>query len=298
MAEKPINDRELEDALRKRTQELEIQCNQKTKELRDSQAQLIQAERMVALGNLVAGLAHEMKTPLSAVTNNNEVFELAFRKLEELMRSRTAAEGSMQQEQDRELKEMAAIIEDSIRTNRLACERLVRIVSNVRTFARLDEGEWKKAEIHDGIESTLTLLAHELKNRVTVIKEFGDIGPIECYPNQLNQVFMNILMNAAQAIEGKGEIRIQTSRMDGDVHIAISDNGRGISEENLSRLFDSGFTTKEPSLGTGLGLAISAKIIENHNGHIEVESRPGHGATFRIILPIAQTAGRKLNGER
>jgi signal transduction histidine kinase len=289
----PLQDQRLEDEVRKRTMELELECSEKTKELLNSQAQLIQAEKMISLGNLVAGLAHEINTPLGAVTNNNEVFELAFRKVGELLKSLSENKGQNREDKANELKELLAIVEDSIRTNRMACERLVRIVRNVRNFARLDEADWKKADIHEGIESTLTLLAHELKGRISLVKEFGDLRPVECYPNQLTQVFMNIIMNAAQAIEGQGEIRIRTTEENDNVCIAISDNGRGISAGNIPRIFDPGFTTKEPGLGTGLGLSICSKIIENHNGRIDVDSQVGRGSTFRIILPIAQSARGK-----
>jgi signal transduction histidine kinase len=195
----PIRNQELENEVRRRTQELEIECGRKTRELLDSQTQLFHAERMVALGNLVAGLAHEIKTPLGAVANNNEVFELAFKKFAQMLNAKRDTIG---QEQLQELTELLTIVEDTIRTNRMACERLVRIVRSVRSFARLDEGEWKKADIHESIESSLTLLAHELRNRITVKKDYGAAGALECYPDQIGQVLLNILMNAIQAIEG------------------------------------------------------------------------------------------------
>jgi signal transduction histidine kinase len=287
MTEDDRSNQSIEDEIRRRNSELERECRQKSQDLMDSESRLIQAEKLVALGNLVAGLAHEIYTPLGAVSNNNEVFELGFRKVSDLISQlRQAGPGSDTQAAD--LEELLAIIKDSIRTNRLACERLIRIVRSVRTFARLDEGEWKKADIHEGIECSLTLLGHELKSRIAVVKDFGDIHPLECFPNQLNQVFMNILTNAVQAIDGKGEIRIRTEQNGGEVIVSISDNGSGISPENLRRIFEPGFTTKKPGVGTGLGLSICSKIIENHNGRIEVESKPGQGSTFRIILPIAR----------
>jgi signal transduction histidine kinase len=162
----------------------------------------------------------------------------------------------------------------------------------LRNFARLDEAERKKADLHEGIESTLTLVAHELKGRVTVIKDFGDIPEIECYPNQLNQVFMNMLINASQAIEGEGEIRIRTWQQDGTIRIAISDSGKGIPPEFQSKVFDPGFTTKRAGLGTGLGLSICLKIVEDHGGRIELESNVGRGTTFTIVLPLEGAAER------
>jgi signal transduction histidine kinase len=281
--------------LLRRTEQLELECSQKAQELMDSQAQLIHAERMAALGNLLAGLAHEINTPLGAINNNNQVLELAFKKIADLVKTSVTNENG---ELPGEMNDILAIVEDSIRTNRLACDRLVRIVRNVRNFARLDEAEWRKANIHEGIESTLTLLAHELKDRIRVIKEFNTVREIDCYPNQLNQVFMNILMNAAQAIDGKGEIRIKTWEEGETVRIAISDTGHGISVETLSRIFDPGFTTKKPGIGTGLGLPICLKIVQNHHGRIEVDSMPGRGTTFLIILPFTLGPERNPNAER
>jgi signal transduction histidine kinase len=157
---------------------------------------------------------------------------------------------------------------------------------SLRKFSRLDEAEIQKADIHEGIDSTLTLVHHELKNKVDVIKEYGDIPPINCYPNQLNQVFMNLIVNAAHAIEGKGHIRIKTFVDRKNLTIEISDTGKGIPPEDLKRIFDPGFTTKGVGVGTGLGLAISYRIVKDHNGKLEVESEVGKGTKLRVVLPI------------
>jgi signal transduction histidine kinase len=153
----------------------------------------------------------------------------------------------------------------------------------------LDEAELKTADLHEGLESTLTLVHHELKNRVQVVKEYGDIPSISCHPNQINQVFMNLLVNASQAVRGEGTITIKTFR-DGDtVNVQISDTGAGIPPENLSRIFDPGFTTKGVGVGTGLGLSICFKIAQDHGGRIDVESTAGEGSTFTVRLPISGT---------
>jgi len=149
----------------------------------------------------------------------------------------------------------------------------------------LDEAERKPVNIHDGIESTLILFQHQLRNRISIVKEFADLPDIECLPNQLNQVFMNILVNAAQAIEGRGTITVRTFMENDSVKISISDSGRGIPPEYLSKVFDPGFTTKGVGVGTGLGLSICYKIIEDHHGTIEVESS-GSGTTFTITFPL------------
>jgi signal transduction histidine kinase len=288
-------DKELEAEVSKRTRALELECMTKTRQLIDSQTQLVQAEKMAALGNLAAGLAHEINTPLGAISSNNELLEIAFEQVKE---SFAALKNQQTVENPSKLAENFSVIEDAIRTNRLACERLVRIVRNVRNFARLDEAVRQTADIHEGLEGTLTLLNHELKGRIKIVKEFGSIRPVECYPNQLNQVFMNMLVNAAQSIDGAGEIRIKTWEENDTLHVSISDTGRGMSPEVKARIFEPGFTTKRAGLGTGLGLSICQKIIQNHNGQIDVESVPGHGSTFKIVLPIAQQAERMTNGER
>jgi signal transduction histidine kinase len=161
----------------------------------------------------------------------------------------------------------------------------MNIVRSLKNFARLDEAERKKVNIHEGIESTLSLLRHQLKNRIRIVKCFGDIPEIECYPNELNQVFMNILVNAAQAIKHRGEITVKTWREGDRVKITISDTGVGIPPENLSKVFDPGFTTKGVGLGTGLGLSICYKIIQDHRGTIEGESSK-QGTTFTICIPL------------
>ena len=283
--------RKMEADLASYTRSLEGKFSEKHKLLLESQAQLLQAEKMAALGSLVAGVAHEINTPLGSINSNNDIFALTFQKVQPYLKSQLKPEGT-----NEELEGIIEIVDDAIRTNRMACERIVKIVRSLRNFARLDEAERKKVNIHDGIESTLTLVAHELKRRINVVKEFGAVREIECYPNQLNQVFMNMLVNASQAIEGEGEIRIRTWEEDETVRIAISDNGKGIPPEFQSKVFDPGFTTKQAGLGTGLGLSICLKIIQDHGGRIELESEAGRGTTFTIVLPIQEGAERKANG--
>jgi signal transduction histidine kinase len=171
------------------------------------------------------------------------------------------------------------------RNNEVATERITKIVWSLKNFARLDEAERKPANIHEGIESTLTVLQHQLKNRIRIVTEFGDLPEIVCHPNQLNQVFMNILVNASQAIAVRGTITIKTWRESDTVNVSIADTGTGISSEHLSKVFDPGFTTKGVGIGTGLGLSICYKIIKEHGGDIEVESSEA-GTTFIITLPI------------
>ena len=187
--------------------------------------------------------------------------------------------------EDPALKNAVEVLQNVGKINKTACERIVKIVRSLRNFARLDEAERKPADLHEGIESTLTIVHHGIKNRIEVVRDYGDIPEVECFPDQLNQVFMNILVNAAHAIEGTGKITIRT-RTDGEnVALGFSDTGRGISPQNLSKIFDPGFTTKGVGVGSGLGLPICYRIVKEHGGRIDVQSEPGQGTTFTVTLP-------------
>ena len=238
-------------------------------------SKLIQSEKMAALGLLVAGVAHEINTPMGAIHSNNDIMTRAVGKVRKLLEPAP----------DKEVRRLLDILGEVCRNNEMATERIMKIVRSLKNFARLDEAERKKVNIHEGIESTLSLLRHQLKSRIRIVKCFGDIPEIECYPNELNQVFMNILVNAAQAIKHRGEITVKTWREGDRVKIAISDTGIGIPPENLSKVFDPGFTTKGVGLGTGLGLSICYKIIQDHRGTIEGESSE-QGTTFTISIPL------------
>jgi two-component system NtrC family sensor kinase len=252
------------------------------RELRDTQAALVQSEKMASLGNLVAGVAHEINTPVGSLNSNSDVMVRALEKLRHFL---VKAPGEVRD--DPELIRTLSVLENIGRVNQTACDRIVRIVRSLRNFARLDEAERKKVDIHEGLESTITLVHHELKNRIELVTDYGDLPEIECSPNQLNQVFMNMLVNASQAMKDKGTITIRT-RTEGDqVTIVFTDTGMGIRPENLVKIFDPGFTTKGVGVGSGLGLAICYKIVKEHGGRIDVESEVGRGTTFIVTLPIA-----------
>ena len=168
----------------------------------------------------------------------------------------------------------------------MGSERVTQLVKSLKNFARLDEADRQTADLHEGLENTLTILHHELKDRVVVIKDYGDIPKIDCYPTQLNQVFLNILANASQAIDGTGQISIKTSSDKDNIYISIKDTGKGISQDNIERIFDPGFTTKGVGVGTGLGLSISYNIIQKHDGDVTVKSELDRGTTFILTLPI------------
>ncbi len=267
---------EADEAIRRYASNLESAM----RELKETQAALVQSEKMASLGHRVAGVAHEINTPVGAINSNAHVMARALQKVRD--RLATAAPSLLE---DGEVSKTFDILEDAARVNRAACERIVKIVQSLRSFARLDEAERKSADLVEGLESTLTLLHHELKKRIEVVRDYQPIPKIECSPGQLNQVFMNVLVNAAHAIEGHGTITIRTRYREGEVAVSFTDTGRGIPAAVLPRIFDPGFTTKGVGVGSGLGLAICYRIVKEHGGRIEVASEPEKGTTFTVLLP-------------
>lgn len=234
------------------------------KELKETQIQLINSEKMASLGQLVAGVAHEINTPVASIKSNNSIMSKFIPKIK-----------------DAEIADMMQEI------NEIDCEaiqRISNIVTSLKKFVRLDEAELQEADINKEIDLTLDLIRHETKNRIEIIKNYGNLPLIKCYPNMLNQVFTNVLVNACQAIESNGIIEISTQFVDKKLIVKIKDNGKGIPEKELSKIFTAGYTTKGVGVGTGLGLAICSKIIEKHNGEILVNSEVGHGSEFIITI--------------
>jgi PAS domain S-box-containing protein len=254
---------------------------QANRHLIEAQTQLVQSEKMAALGMLVAGIAHEINTPIGAIHSMHDTLERAVEKLKDALQKRLAKEF----EEHRELYSPLKVIEDATKVIDSGSARVTNIVRRLRSFARLDEAELKTVDIHEGLEDTLTIVHHEIKHNITVIKNYGQLPPVACYPGRLNQVFLNILINAKQAIQGKGEISITTYQTDNKVHIEFKDTGKGIAKEHLSKIFDPGFTTKGVGIGTGLGLSICYQIMQDHKGEILVESEVGKGSTFTVVFP-------------
>ncbi len=237
---------------------------------------------MASLGTLVAGIAHEINTPVGAVNSMHDTLKRAIEKLKSALKT-DFAEAFYHNKQ---IKNVLKVIEDANRVIDSGTDRVTNIVRRLRSFARLDEAEMKTVDIHEGLEDTLTLIHHEIKHDIKVIRNYGNIPEIACYPGQLNQVFLNLLMNARHAIKDKGEIKITTFQKDNKIHISFSDNGVGIGREHLKNIFDPGFTTKGVGVGTGLGLSICYKIIQAHRGEILVESEVGRGSTFTVVVPM------------
>ena len=286
-----------EDALKKEKAEQLILINR----LEEAHNQLLQAEKMASIGQLAAGVAHEINNPIGFVNSNlgvlqNYVQKLlnlvgAYEKYEpELSTDSIEALNALKQETD--LGYLRDDISDLLSESLGGLQRVKRIVQDLKDFSHISDSEMLWANLEDGLESTLNVVWNELKYKAEVAKDYGKLPEVECIPSQLNQVFMNLLVNAAQAIQEHGKITLRT-RQEGDkVRIEIADTGCGIPQEIINRIFDPFFTTKPVGTGTGLGLSITHGIIRKHNGRIDVSSEPGKGTTFSITIPIHQPQSR------
>ena len=265
---------------------------------REGALSTLHVEKMAALGDLLAGVAHEINTPLGAVNSNHDIFIRTTSKLRELA-------AKIEGEPRAGIERLLGVIEDLNQVNASAIGRMLRIVGGLRNFSRREEQVAEEVNIHDRIDDSLTLINHQVKGRIEIDRQYGsDVPPIVCYPGLMNQVFLNLLVNAVHAIEGKGRIVVRTSRpVPSEIRIDIGDTGPGIAPEHMARIFDEGFTTKGRGRGTGLGLPISRQIVARHGGRIEVASRLGEGSTFSIFLPIrleerpGESDGTRQGGE-
>ena len=276
--------KQTEEALRQSEEEhrrARKQLEEVNEELRAAQLKLIQTEKMASLGMLVAGIAHEINTPIGAISSMHDTLVRALEKL----RCQMNAELGETQAQSPKMQKVLRFIDESNRVIADGAGRVTTIVKRLKSFARLDAADLEEADINEGIEDTLTLVHHELKHGIRVERHLAQLPLIACYPGRLNQVFLNLIMNAKQAIGREGTITIRTWHEGGYVKISVTDNGCGIAEENRSRIFDPGFTTKGVGVGTGLGLSICYQIIEDHRGSIAVESVVGEGTTFTVSIP-------------
>ena len=263
-------------------------------DLKATQSQMLQNEKMASIGQLAAGVAHEINNPIGFIASNLGSLGKYVDRLTEYI---GLLPGAIINESAEELKALRKkfkidfIVEDAkdlIKESLDGVDRVIKIVQNLKNFSRIDEAECKPADINECLESAANIVWNELKYKATVHKEYGEIPLTQCYPHQLNQVFMNLLLNASQAIDKKGDITCKTWLQEGSIFVAITDTGRGIAQENLNRLFDPFFTTKEIGQGTGLGLSIAYDIIKKHGGEFTVQSEVGRGATFTIKLPVRE----------
>jgi PAS domain S-box-containing protein len=268
--------------------------------LAQAQIQLMQSEKMASIGMLAAGVAHEINNPIGYIRSNLgalgnyignfiEVLD-AYEKVEVGTPERSELFAGVDELKSR--VDLAYIREDMVallHESNEGVERVTKIVQDLKDFSRIEtEEQWTPENVHHGIDSTLNVIWNELKYKCEVVKEYGELPDIDCLPSQLNQVFMNLLVNAAQSIETRGRITIRTGREGERVWVEVGDTGQGIPPENISHLFDPFFTTKPVGKGTGLGLSVSYNIVEKHHGKIEVHSEIGKGTTFRVWLPIRQ----------
>lgn len=264
---------------------LQLELEAVRAQLRQTQAQLIHSEKMATIGMLVAGVAHEINSPIGALGSMHATLVKA---LDRLKCTLTCDGANNSVLADPKVATTLAIIDEANRVIANGALRVTSIVRRLRSFARIDEAERVMANVQDGIDDTLTLIDHEIRHNIRVVKRFGDVPAILCYPGQLNQVFLNLLVNSRQAMENGGEIVISTSVENGCIRVNFADTGKGIPAENLDKIFEPGFTTKGIGVGTGLGLFIVKSIVQAHAGTITVRSEVGKGTTFTILLPIEQ----------
>ncbi|HEY3858604.1 MAG TPA: ATP-binding protein [Gammaproteobacteria bacterium] len=276
------------------------------KQLKASQIQLIQSEKMASLGQMVAGVAHEINTPLGYVKNNIEMMEMFFdsnralvaasnaladallapHSTEQDLQERLAALAELRQQPGSEPDDMLKLFADT----RFGVDQISELVHNLKDFSRLDRAAAADVDLNECLDSAVLLARNVLKTRVEVVRQYGLLPRISCMPSQLNQVFLNMLTNAAQAIEGPGKILLKTEVDEDWLKVSVQDTGKGIPADVLPRIFDPFFTTKPVGQGTGLGLSISYQIVQQHGGDIRVTSQPGKGTRFTVRLPLAARA--------
>ncbi len=271
------------------------------KKLEDAHHQLLQSEKMASIGQLAAGVAHEINNPIGFVGSNLRTLKDYIAALLELVSvyeqgDSLMADDTALAQRIRELRravdidflreDAPALINESIE----GTERVQRIVQDLRDFSRLENPDWQGADLHAGLEATLNIVSNDVRFKADIVRELGDIPAVECLPFQINQVFLNILLNAAQSITGRGTITLRSGRVTDEVWISITDTGQGIPPERMARIFDPFYTTKAVGQGTGLGLSVSYGIVKKHGGRVDVQSQTGAGTTFTIRLPIKRPA--------
>jgi signal transduction histidine kinase len=248
--------------------------------LQAAHQQLLQTEKMATIGALVAGVAHEINTPLGAISSMHDTLVRGVAKLE------SAVDSS-----DPGVTKALAIVHDANQVIRSATSRVLEIVRRLKDFARYDQGELERVDLHEELTDTLSLAHHELKHGVEVHQNLGQVPAVEGYANQIDQVFLNLVVNAKQAMGVRGNLWISTAPVSAGVEVRVEDDGPGIDDDKLEAIFAPGFTTKKKGAGLGLGLAICQQIVAKHHGRIRAENRPEGGARFVVWLPVDQPEG-------
>lgn len=252
-------------------------------ELRAMQEQLVMNEKLASLGNLAAGMAHEINNPIGAVLGSVGVLRRCLDNIEQTVSSAKSLDALRK---DTTLEKSIRILRENNSAVESAGRRIQKITQSLKQFAKLDGAKVQRVNVHAGIDDTISLMQHEIRDRIEVIRDYGELPEILCFPDQVNQAIMNILINAVHAIEGPGKITATTRVKKELVEIRIADSGRGIPESSLKRIFDPGFTTKTSGVGTGLGLSTVYKIVQSHGGKISAESKVGTGTTITLSLPV------------
>ena len=265
-------------------------------ELKASQLKILQQEKMASIGQLAAGVAHELNNPMSFISSNLGTLDKYINRLIDFIRVQSEAVKSLKDnstlrkvDKKREEVKLDHILEDAkvlLKESLDGSERVKKIIHELNSFSRMDEEEYKKDDINECIESAITIVWNELKYKSTLEKSYGSLPQTKCYPRQINQVFVNLLINAVNSIADKGVIAIKTCHEDDYIWIEVSDTGVGIPRQNLIKIFEPFFTTKEAGKGTGLGLSITYEIVQRHKGEITVKSEVGKGTTFTIRIPV------------
>jgi len=311
---KPWNDRELKIIVKqavqqfdeqqekrdllKKLEENHILLEQKLIESEQAKATIMHQEKMASIGQLAAGVAHEINNPTGFINSNLNSLDKYVGRLTEFIDAQTEAVESLgdndivnslvEKKKKMKIDYICSDIKEVIKESLEGTDRIGNIVNNLKGFARVEDAETKSININECLDATINIVWNELKYKCTLNKEYGDLPPTLCYPQQLSQVFVNLLVNASHAIEKQGEITISTRNNNGTNFISISDTGSGIPEDKVKRIFEPFFTTKEVGKGTGLGLSIAYDIIKKHSGSITVDSEEGNGTTFNIELPVAE----------
>jgi signal transduction histidine kinase len=261
---------------------LERKVEERTRHLKETRAQLIQSEKMAAMGHLVAGVAHEMNTPVGAVHSAHETMALATEKLKQTLEN----EYGIAISDSKKVSRVLNVISSGSGVIRTSSERITDIVKRLKTFAQLDEAELQSVDFNGCVENTLAMFQFHLKSEISIRKEFADLPMVTCYPAKINQLCFQLLRNANQAISDAGEIVLRTEIRGDEIRFSVSDDGRGMSSAEIEKIFDPGYTAWDLKVGTGLGLAICYQVSQDHNGRIEVESAIGKGSTFTFSLPV------------
>ena len=239
--------------------------------------------QFAAIGRLLAGIVHEINTPIGSIFSNTDVLLRSLEMLDPLLEDGRP-------ESIQKARRIAATCQSLVTVDRIACERIRSVIRGLKCISRVDDPEPRKVDINNQLRDTLKLTQAEFRRRVSVETDFGELPEVECFPQMLNQVFLNLLVNAGQAIEGEGKITVRTRPDGAMIDISIADTGRGMTPEQKDKAFEAGFTTKAIGEGTGMGLAISKEIIEEkHGGTIHFDSEPGRGTTFHIRIPVRHT---------